>query len=78
MRPLFVLAITILAGVGVIAQQAPTFKSGTRIVPVIATVTDAQGRLVPNLEQQDFSIFDNGSPRRSPSSRTRCGRSPRW
>ena len=45
-----------------IAQQAPTFKSGTRIVPVIATVTDAQGRLVPNLEQEDFTILDNGKP----------------
>src|SRR6187399_2166612 len=60
MRPLFVLAITVLAATAVIAQQAPTFKSGTRIVPVIATVTDAQGRLVPNLEQDDFTIFDNG------------------
>jgi len=62
MRPLLVLALTLLAASGVIAQQAPTFKSGTRIVPVIATVTDAQGRLVPNLEQQDFTILDNGKP----------------
>jgi Ca-activated chloride channel homolog len=62
MRPLYVLAIAFLAASGVIAQQAPTFKSGTRIVPVIATVTDAEGRLVPNLEQQDFTILDNGKP----------------
>jgi Ca-activated chloride channel family protein len=62
MRPLLVLALALLAASGVIAQQAPTFKSGTRIVPVIATVTDAQGRLVPNLEQDDFTILDNGKP----------------
>jgi Ca-activated chloride channel family protein len=29
---------------------------------VIATVTDAQGRLVPNLQQDDFTILDNGKP----------------
>jgi hypothetical protein len=53
MRPLCVLAFTVLAATAVLAQQAPTFKSGTRIVPVIATVTGAQGRLVPNLEAPD-------------------------
>jgi VWFA-related protein len=31
-------------------------------VPVITTVTDSQGRLVPNLEQDDFTILDNGKP----------------
>ena len=45
----------------VLGQQA-TFKSGTSIVPVLTTVTDAQGRLVPNLEQDDFTILDNGKP----------------
>ena len=42
-------------------QQA-TFRSGTRIVPIVTTVTDAQGRLVPGLEQTEFSILDNGKP----------------
>jgi Ca-activated chloride channel homolog len=31
-------------------------------VPVIATVTDATGRLVPSLEKEDFTILDNGKP----------------
>jgi Ca-activated chloride channel family protein len=62
MRPLVVLALTVLAASAVVAQQAPTFKSSTRIVPVIATVTDSQGRLVPNLQQEDFTILDNGKP----------------
>jgi Ca-activated chloride channel family protein len=37
-----------------------TFKSGTRTVPVYATVFDADGRQVPGLEQTDFEIYDNG------------------
>jgi Ca-activated chloride channel family protein len=42
--------------------QEPTFRSSTRIVPVLTTVTDAQGRLVPSLEKEDFTILDNGKP----------------
>jgi Ca-activated chloride channel family protein len=42
--------------------QAPTFRSGTQVVPVFATVLDAQGRLVPDLTKEDFQIFDNGKP----------------
>ena len=43
-------------------QEAPTFKATTQIVSVPATVLDAQGRLVPNLEQDQFTILDNGKP----------------
>jgi Ca-activated chloride channel family protein len=53
--------LVVLAGVSLIAQQ-PTFRSGTRIVPVVTTVTDAERRLVPNLEQVEFTILDNGKP----------------
>ncbi len=42
--------------------QAPTFRTGTQVVPVFATVLDAQGRLVPELTKEDFQIFDNGKP----------------
>ena len=45
---------------GVVWGQQATFKAGTSIVPVLATVTDPQGRLVPNLEQEEFTILDNG------------------
>src|SRR4029450_7601930 len=45
---------------GAAGAQQPTFRSGTRIVPVITTVTDAERRLVPNLQKEDFSILDNG------------------
>ena len=40
------------------AQQV--FKSGSKTVAVYVTVSDAEGRLVPNLTQDDFEIYDNG------------------
>ena len=36
------------------------FKSGTLTVPLYVTVTDRESRLVPNLEQEDFEVYDNG------------------
>jgi Ca-activated chloride channel homolog len=45
-----------------VAAQQPTFKAGTRLVSMFATVTDAQGRLVPNLVKEDFDILDNDKP----------------
>ena len=61
MRVFTILAALILTSGLVFGQQA-TFKSGTSIVPVLTTVTDNQGRLVPNLEQEDFTVLDNGKP----------------
>src|SRR5262245_20872274 len=43
-------------------QPAPTFKSGTQVVSLFVTVADAQKRLVPNLTQEDFEVFDNEKP----------------
>jgi VWFA-related protein len=42
------------------SQQPPTFRAGTRTVPVYATVTAEDGRLVPDLTRDDFEVFDNG------------------
>jgi Ca-activated chloride channel family protein len=42
--------------------QAPTFKSSTRTVPLYTTVTDGQGRLVPDLLREDFDILDDNKP----------------
>jgi Ca-activated chloride channel family protein len=44
------------AGAG---QQAGVFRSGAKMVPIYATVTDPQGALVPNLAREDFEILDN-------------------
>lgn len=40
--------------------QPPSFIAATRTVAVYATVTNAQGRLVPDLSRDDFAIDDNG------------------
>jgi Ca-activated chloride channel homolog len=58
-----IVAIALLAGSLILAaQEQPIFKSNVRTVPVYATVVDNGGRLVPDLEQADFQILDNGKP----------------
>lgn len=44
---------------GVDAQQ-PTFRSVTRTVDLYATVTDRSNRLVTDLTQEAFEVYDNG------------------
>jgi Ca-activated chloride channel family protein len=56
------LSALLVTGTAAALAQQPTFRAGTRIVPVLTTVTDADGRLVPDLEQQDFTVLDNGKP----------------
>jgi len=53
-----------LAGLWTLAvfAQTPTFRAGTQVVSLFATVTDAQKRLVPDLQQSDFEVFDNDKP----------------
>jgi Ca-activated chloride channel homolog len=58
-------AAAALAGalsIPLLAQQGPTFKSGTQIVSLFVTVTDAQRRLIPGLTKDDFEVFDNDKP----------------
>ena len=43
-------------------QQEPMFRSGTELVDLYVTVTDDDGRLVPSLLREDFSIFDDRQP----------------
>jgi Ca-activated chloride channel homolog len=63
MRVLAAAAFAVLTAVAAAyAQQTTTFRGGTSIVPILATVLDADGRLVPDLEQQDFTLLDNGKP----------------
>ena len=42
-------------------SQPPTFSGVNRTVAVYATVTDANGRLVPDLTRDQFQIRDNGA-----------------
>lgn len=64
-------AVAVAAGLGPgVAAQAPAppaeqpvFRAGSRIeVPIYATVLDGQGRLVTGLQQNDFTVLDNGRP----------------
>jgi Ca-activated chloride channel family protein len=55
------LSAAVAWGVALAAQQ-PTFRSSTNVVSLFATVTDAQNRLVPDLTQADFQVFDNDKP----------------
>ena len=41
-------------------QQTPSFRAGVEIVSLNVTVTDAAARYVTDLEQEDFSVFEDG------------------
>jgi len=51
-----------VAGILAAQQQVPTFRSGTEIVDLYVTVTDRSNRLVPDLLQEDFEVFDERRP----------------
>ncbi len=59
---LAVAAWTLVSGQAPFDQDQPIFKSTVRTVPLYATVLDNSGRLVPDLEEADFSVLDNGKP----------------
>ena len=61
-RVLIVTAALALLTSSAPAEQQPPFRSGARTVAVYATVTDGDGRLVPDLTREDFEIYDNGKP----------------
>src|SRR3954464_8866566 len=63
-----VLALFIISGGSRVAGQrqdegkkddAFRFKSGVELINVTATVTDRNGRFVPGLSQQDFTIYED-------------------
>jgi len=51
-------AVTGLAG----QEQQPTFRAGSDMVRVYATVTDGDGRIVTRLKQENFEVRDDGKP----------------
>jgi Ca-activated chloride channel family protein len=55
---------SVLLTATLVAQQTqqPTFRGGTQVVSLFATVTDAGKRLVPSLVKEDFEVFDNDKP----------------
>ena len=61
MRAFVALALAMVAAVSLVAQQA-TFRAGAQVVFLPTMVTESDGRLVPDLEKDDFVILDNGKP----------------
>jgi VWFA-related protein len=57
-----VISVCLLAASLAAAGQDPqgVFRGGVQTVAIYATVTDATGRLVPNLEREHFEIYDDG------------------
>jgi Ca-activated chloride channel homolog len=49
---------------GVAAERedrgTPVYRSGIEVVSLSVTVTDRQGRFVPDLSRDDFEVFENG------------------
>jgi Ca-activated chloride channel family protein len=43
-------------------QERFRFKSGVELINVTATVTDASGRFVPGLRQEDFLVYEDDEP----------------
>ena len=43
-------------------QGAFRFKSGVELINVTATVSDANGRFVPGLKQEDFVVYEDDQP----------------
>lgn len=62
--PRLALWVTMLlvAVTGAIAQEQPLFKAGVKTVAIYATVVDDSGRLIPDLQREDFTVLDNGKP----------------
>jgi Ca-activated chloride channel homolog len=56
------LAAAVAAGVLTVPIGAQRLKVTTQTVPVFVTVTDASRRLVGDLTQEEFEIYDNGQP----------------
>jgi Ca-activated chloride channel family protein len=61
------LAVAIVTAVAAQQQQEssdpqPLFRASVRTVSIYATVVDVAGRLVPDLQQDDFIVLEDGKP----------------
>jgi len=52
--------VTLLVGPQEGQENQQVFRAGLKAVAVYVTVSDAQGRLVPDLTKEDFEVYDNG------------------
>jgi Ca-activated chloride channel family protein len=64
MKRVLFIAVVFLAGLTVAAQTPTTLRMDVRLVNVVATVTDADGKFVPNLSAGDFTVLEDGVPQK--------------
>jgi len=57
---LIVLVVAAATVTGAQSQEGFRFKSGVEFVNVTATVTDGNGRFVSGLQQEDFTVYEDG------------------
>lgn len=57
---IFAALIAATAAAGAQSQEGFRFRSGVDLVNVTATVTDEDGRFVPGLRREDFSVYEDG------------------
>jgi Ca-activated chloride channel homolog len=63
MAKLLAAGLSVLCGLGVMTlAQDSTFRVDVNLVRILATVKDNSGRLIGDLEKQDFAVLDNGAP----------------
>lgn len=63
MAKLLAAGLSVFCGLGVVTHaQESTFRVDVNLVRILATVKDNNGRLIGDLEKQDFTVLDNGAP----------------
>ena len=58
------LLLTVSTALSLLGQAPTTLKLDVRLVNVVATVSDAAGKHVPNLTADDFTVFEDGVPQK--------------
>ena len=56
--------VVLTLGASIAAQTPAQYRGSTELVSVYATVQERNGRLVPDLRQEDFTVTDNGREQR--------------
>jgi Ca-activated chloride channel homolog len=64
LSPARAIAVAAIAAAALVIPAAAQIRVGTQTVPLYVTVTDNTRRLVPDLVQEDFEIYDNGKLQR--------------
>ena len=61
-RRIEIVSLLLAASLGHLAAQQATFRSGTELVSVTATVTDRRGQYLTDLAREDFEVLEDGKP----------------